>query len=59
VRIERTDGDPLTLKAWLYAPIARLPLAAETTSLLFAVLFTLVLFGIAWLMWKKRWFIGV
>jgi predicted acyltransferase len=50
-------GPGVTMKAWLYAPISSLPIGAENASLLFAVLFEAAMFAVAWLMWKKRWFI--
>jgi predicted acyltransferase len=48
-----------SLKATLYAPIRSLPLAPENTSLVFAILFDLVMFAVAWGMWKKKWFVKV
>jgi predicted acyltransferase len=50
-------GAPITLKAWLYAPLQALPIAPENASLLFAIAFDLVMFAVAWAMWKKRWFV--
>jgi predicted acyltransferase len=47
----------MTLKAWLYTPLSSMGLAPENASLLFAVLFELAMFAVAWLMWRKRWFI--
>jgi predicted acyltransferase len=47
----------LTLKSWLYAPLQALPIAPENASLLFAIAFDLVMFAVAWAMWKKRWFV--
>jgi len=45
------------VKEPLYAPVRALPLAPEATSLVFAILFEAVMFAVAWLMWKKRWFV--
>ena len=45
------------VKEPLYAPIRALPLAPESASLLFALLFEAAMFAVAWLMWKKRWFV--
>jgi predicted acyltransferase len=45
------------VKEPLYAPIRSLPLAPESASLVFAILFEMVMFAVAWLMWKKRWFV--
>jgi predicted acyltransferase len=47
----------VTLKTRLYAPLGSLGLAPEAASLLFAVLFELAMFAVAWLMWRKQWFI--
>ncbi len=50
-------GDPaVSLKAWAYAPIKALPVAPVNASLLFAILFNLAMFAVAWFMWKKKWF---
>jgi predicted acyltransferase len=51
------DGAPLSWKAALYAPLQRLPLAPENTSLLFALAFVAVMFMVAALMWRRRWFV--
>ena len=45
------------VKEPLYAPIRALPLAPECASLVFALLFEAAMFAVAWLMWKKRWFV--
>lgn len=53
-------GEPAqSLKALLYAPIEALPLTPQGASLLYAVLFNLVMFALAWHLWKKQWFIKV
>ncbi|MEP7157478.1 MAG: DUF5009 domain-containing protein [Betaproteobacteria bacterium] len=59
IKFAQPDGTLLTLKAVLYSPIQSLPLAPLDASLLFATLFNLCMFFIAWLMWKKKWFIKV
>lgn len=48
-----------TLKAWLYLPLQSLPLPPQSTSLLFAMGFVAVMFGVAWAMWRRRWFVKV
>ncbi len=53
------DGKLLSLKGVLYAPIQALPLAAVDASLLFALLFNALMFAIAWLMWRNKWFVKV
>ena len=45
------------VKEPMYAPIRALPLAPESASLVFALLFEAAMFLVAWLMWKKRWFV--
>lgn len=44
-------------KRALYAPIKALPIAPEAASLLFAIAFDLAMFAVAWLMWKRGWFV--
>ena len=53
------DGKLLSLKGVLYAPIQALPLAPVDASLVFALLFNALMFAIAWLMWRKQWFVKV
>lgn len=52
----KPDGGP-SLKALSYAPLQNLPLPPAMASLLWALLFNLLMFSVAWVMWKKRWFI--
>ena len=52
-----TVAPDTTLKAWLYAPIRSLPIAAENASLVYAVAFELAMFAVAWILWRKRWFV--
>ena len=49
--------DATTLKAWLYAPIQSMSLAPENASLAFALSFGVAMFAVAWLMWRKQWFV--
>jgi len=44
-------------KRAIYAPIQALPVAPATASLLFAVAFNLAMFAVAWLMWRRGWFV--
>jgi hypothetical protein len=41
------------------APIQALPLAPVNASLLYAVLFDLCMFVVAFLLWRKKWFFKV
>lgn len=52
-------GGTRSLKAVVYAPIKALPIGAMNTSLLFAIGFNLLMFSVAWAMWKKKWFVKV
>jgi predicted acyltransferase len=52
-------ADDVSLKAWLFAPIAQSGLEPVNASLAFALLFTGFLYVIAWAMWRKRWFVKV
>jgi predicted acyltransferase len=54
-----TKIDGVALKTLVFAPIKALPLAPKASSLLFALLFCAAMFGVAWIMWRKRWFIKV
>ena len=53
------NGTPVAVKSALVAPLKALPVAPETASLLFALLFNGAMFAIAWFMWKKKWFVKV
>lgn len=44
-------------KRALYAPIQALPISPGLASLLFAIAFDLAMFAVAWVMWKRRWFV--
>ncbi|MCH8619299.1 heparan-alpha-glucosaminide N-acetyltransferase domain-containing protein [Undibacterium sp. TS12] len=59
IHINQKDGSKPSLHAIIYAPIKALPLSPVNASLLFAVLFNLLMLLIAWGMWKKRWFVKV
>ncbi len=53
------DGASASLKTLLYAPIKALPIAPANASLLFAIGFNVLMFAVAWAMWKKKWFVKV
>ena len=57
VRFGEDGGEAVTLKAWLYAPLRSLPVAPADASLAFATAFALAMFAVAWLMWRKQWFV--
>ncbi|MGZ3184432.1 MAG: acyltransferase family protein [Telluria sp.] len=43
----------------LYGPIRALPLGAVNTSLLYALAFNACMFAVAWVMWRRQWFVKV
>jgi predicted acyltransferase len=53
------DGKVMTLKAFLYAPIKALPIGPYNTSLIYAIVFNLLMLAIAWYMYRRQWFIKV
>ncbi|MDM4768170.1 heparan-alpha-glucosaminide N-acetyltransferase domain-containing protein [Pelomonas sp. SE-A7] len=48
-----------SLKAWAYEPIQALGLAPVNASLLYAIAFVAVMYGVAHFMWSKKWFVKV
>ena len=59
IHVTQADGSSASLQKALFAPIKALPIAPVNASLLFAILFNLFMLAIAYIMWKKRWFIKV
>jgi predicted acyltransferase len=59
VKLTNYTGGTVSLKATIYAPIKALPIAPVNASLIFAMVFVLVMFAVAWFMWKKKWFVKV
>lgn len=59
IKLPQADGSMLALGRVLYAPLAALPISAVNASLLHALLFDACMFGVAWFMWRKRWFVKV
>lgn len=54
----KPDGQQ-SLKAWVYGWMQQLGLSPVNTSLLYALVFLTMMWGVAWLLWRKRWFIRV
>ncbi|MBV8502163.1 MAG: DUF1624 domain-containing protein [Paucibacter sp.] len=48
-----------SLKALAYAPITALPIEPVNASLIFAIGFVAVMYAVAWVLFKKRWFFKV
>jgi predicted acyltransferase len=59
IKFAQPDGTMLSLGRRLYAPIAALPIAPVNASLMHALLFNACMFCVAWLMWRKKWFVKV
>jgi predicted acyltransferase len=59
IKFVQPDGSKVSLGKMLYAPIRELPIAPVNTSLLYALLFNVFMFTIAWAMWRKKWFVKV
>lgn len=52
-------SDGRSLGKVIYQPIVDLGLAPQNSSLVYAVAFVLIMYAIAWLMYRKSWFIKV
>ena len=59
IKIPDAQANMVSLKAYIYAPIKVATILEVNASLLFAIGFVLVMFSIAWGMWKQHWFIKV
>lgn len=53
------DVRSVSWKAWTFEPLAALPVSAEARSLLWALGFQALMFGVAWWMWRRRWFVKI
>lgn len=58
-RIESVPGQSVSTKQWLFGHLARLPLSPVDASLLYAILFNVAMFAVAWLLWRGKIFIKV
>lgn len=52
-------GGMVSLKERLFLAVAALPVSPKNASLVFAMLFNLAMFAVAWLMWRRKWFVKV
>ncbi|MGL4232087.1 MAG: acyltransferase family protein [Casimicrobium sp.] len=59
IKVTDANGAVVSLKTFFFSFIKALPVSPINASLVFAVLFNLAMFFVAWLMWKKRWFVKV
>ena len=59
IKVERSDSKIISLQSFLFQNYF-LPLASPiNASLIFAICFMLLMFFIAWMMWKKKIFLKV
>ncbi|MDB5959584.1 MAG: hypothetical protein JWP59_878 [Massilia sp.] len=59
IKLGQPDGAQISLGKALYAPIKALDVAPVNTSLLYALLFNALMFCIAYVMWRKKWYVKV
>ena len=57
VKFTQDTGGSISMKGLLFAPIQALQISPVNASLLFAILFNVAMFIVAWIMWKKKWFV--
>ncbi|MDE3058893.1 MAG: DUF5009 domain-containing protein [Bacteroidota bacterium] len=59
VRWQTPDGGTQSLQGWIFHTFFLSIASPINASLLYAIFFMLFLFLIAWVMWKKKWFLKV
>lgn len=59
ITVRGVDNTSLSLQKSLFLNLAQLPISPINASLLFAILFCLVMFAIAHQMWRCQWFVKV
>jgi predicted acyltransferase len=59
IKFTGADGQVITLKTIIYQSWFTPYFSSINASLAFAIFFNLVMFAIAWMMWKKKWFLKV
>jgi predicted acyltransferase len=57
IKVPQPGGEEMPLKTLVYSPFVALAADPYVASLLFAVAFLLAMFAVAWIMWRRRWFI--
>lgn len=55
----RGAAGAVSLKERMFLAVAALPVSPENASLVFALLFNLAMFAVAWVMWRQKWFVKV
>jgi predicted acyltransferase len=53
------DGYPIELREYIFDTVFAPHISPVNASLAYAATFLLIMFLVAWLMWKKRWFLKV
>lgn len=59
IKFSQADGSELSLRSAIYNVFGLLPFSPVNISLVYAVCFNLMMFALAWWLWRKRWFIKV
>lgn len=59
IKVTHDDGRAISLKSSIYGVFKAFPVEPVNASLLFAIVFNLMMFAVAWFMWKKKWFVKV
>ncbi len=59
IRWQTPDGGTQSLQGWIFQTFFLSIASPINASLLYAICFMLFLFLIAWIMWKKKWFLKV
>jgi predicted acyltransferase len=59
IRWQTPDGGTQSLQGWIFQTFFLSIASPINASLLYAIFFMLFLFLIAWIMWKKKWFLKV
>jgi predicted acyltransferase len=59
IKWTQSDGSVVTLKGYLYQTFFTPYATPINASLMFAICFVVAMFAVAWVMWKKKWFIKV
>jgi predicted acyltransferase len=58
-KVQAASGTLVSIKAWLFSALSALPLQPINVSLLFAIVFNLAMFIVAWALWRNKIFIKV
>jgi predicted acyltransferase len=59
IQVTGLEGKPVRLKEYIYASWFSPVAGPYNASLLYAMAYVLLMFLIAWVMWKRRWFVKI